>query len=102
MSGRRVGRRIAPVAKPKKCRCIEVNTPTLVTKVFDWLSQSLPFPGVEAGGRRQGSRGGDITGVAVWRGRGGERRIVLRGALPETPFSISPFVTNEWHCEVGL
>jgi hypothetical protein len=101
MSGRRVGRRIASVATPDKCRRRGVNVPSLVTKVFDRSSQSFSLPGVEAGGWRQGSCGGDVTGVAAWRGRGGERRIVWRGALCATPFVVSPFVTNGWCCEVG-
>lgn len=101
MSGCRVARRIASVATEEKCRRTGVNAPSLVTKVYDSSSQSFSLPGDGAGGRRRDSRGGDVTGVAVWHGRGGERRIAWRGALPATPFIVSPFVTNEWCCEVG-
>lgn len=100
MSGRRVARRIASVATAKKCRRTGVSAPTLVTKVFDLSLQSFPLLGDCAGGWRRGLGGGNVTGVAVWRGRGGERRIAWRGALPATPVAISSFVTDEWHSEV--
>lgn len=101
MSGRRVARRIASAAKPEQCRRTGVSAATLATKVFDCLSQSYLMPGDGAGRWRRGSHGGGVTGAEVWHGRGGKRRIVSRGALRTTPFIVSPFVTNEWCCEVG-
>lgn len=101
MSGCRVARRIASAATVEKYRRTGVSVPTLATKVSDLSSQSYSLPGDGAGRWRRGSRGDCATEVEMWCGSGGERRIAWRGALPTTPFIVSPFVTNEWCCGVG-
>lgn len=104
MSGCRVARRIALGARVRIGRADAGGASTLVTKVFDWSSQSFPWAGGGAGRwqtvARRGWGGGYLTGVGLWCGGGGKRRIASRGALPTTPFIVSPFVTNEWCCEV--
>jgi hypothetical protein len=102
MSACRVACRVALVAGAKKWRFRAVAGPTLATKVFDVSSESFPVAGGGAARRRwRGSGWGFLTGVAWWRGRGGERRIGLRGALRATPVIPSPFVTNDWCDEVA-
>jgi hypothetical protein len=100
MSGRRVARRIASMARAEKDRFAGVSDLTLATKVFDWSFQFFLLPCEGAGGRRRDSHGRGTTGVAVWRGRGGKRRIAWRGALPPTPVAISSFVTDEVQSKV--
>lgn len=99
MSGCRVARRVALIPELQTPRARAARARTLATKVFAWLSQSFHLA---AAGRRPGPRGGYLTGVGLWRGSGGKRRIALRGALPTTPLVVSPFATNEWCCEEAL